>query len=150
MPPSFPIKFARICLADAVPCRALFRSCFAFSEWSNWHSAWRNRATRGCWVARYKGAVVGCCLVGKDNVINYISVDDEYQGYKIGSALLYLMLTDLADARSIRLTTAGDERLLTWYGRFGFRATEIVYDDDGEFVGAYMVRRARCRSARPA
>jgi GNAT superfamily N-acetyltransferase len=147
MPPSFPIKYTRLCLADAVPCRDLFRSTFAYSEWHNWSSAWRHRSSRGCWVARYRGAVVGVSLVSKDNVIKYIAIDPEYQGYKIGSVLLKLVLADLVDARSVRLTTAGDMRLLTWYGRFGFRAYEIVYNDDGEFIGAHMVRRARCRSS---
>lgn len=148
MPPSFPIKYSRACLGDVRSCKELFRTVFAHSEWANWHLAWRNRNTRGCWVVRYNGVVIGASLVSKDNVIKYIAIDPEYQGYKIGSALLNLVLGDLADVRSIRLTTAGDERLLTWYGRFGFRVTEIVNDADGAFLGAHMVRRSHCRSAK--
>lgn len=142
------IKYTRLSLADAVPCKALFRSTFAYSEWSNWHNAWRHRNAVGCWVVRYRGVVVGVSLVSKDNVIKYIAIDWDYQGYKIGSTLLNLVMSDLAEMRAVRLITAGDERLVSWYGRFGFRATEVIYDDDnGEFIGAHMVRRARCRSS---
>lgn len=147
MPPSFPFKYSRVSLTDAVPCRNLFRSVFAYGEWRNWCSAWRYRSNRGCWVVRYRGAVVAVSLVSNDNAIKYIAVDPEYQGYKIGSALLKRILADLADVRAVFLTTAGDERLLTWYGRFGFRATEIVSNESGAFIGAHMVRRARCRSS---
>jgi ribosomal protein S18 acetylase RimI-like enzyme len=145
MPTSFPIKYTRVRLIDAVPCKALFCSTFASEEWSKWHKVWKHRNTLGCWVARYHGVVIGVCLVSKSNVIKYIAVDPDYQGYKIGSTLLNLILTDLKDVRSVRLTTASDMRLMTWYGRFGFRIQETIYNDDGEFLGAHMVRYSRSK-----
>ncbi len=148
MPPSFPIKYTRLTMADAVAVRCLFQSAFAAGEWCNWAEAWRHRNALGCWVARCRGAILGVSLVSKSNVIKYIAVDPDYQGYKIGSSLLKLILADLKDARSIRLVTAGDERLLVWYGRFGFRVTSTVRDSDGNFVGAFMTLRNRSRSAK--
>jgi ribosomal protein S18 acetylase RimI-like enzyme len=148
MPPSFPIKYTRLTMTDVVSAKYLFQSTFAYSEWRNWAEAWRTRNRLGCWVATCRGAVLGVSLVSKGNVIKYIAVDPEYQGYKIGSSLLKLILADLKDARSVRLVTAGDIRLLAWYGRFGFRATETVRDSDGTFIGAYMTLRNRSRSAK--
>ena len=148
MPSSFPIKYTRVCLIDAVPCKELFCSTFASEEWRKWHKAWKHRNVLGCWVARYHGVVIGVCLVSKSNVIKYIAVDPDYQGFKIGSTLLNLILTDLKDVRSLRLTTASDMRLMTWYGRFGFRVIETIYNDDGEFLGAHMVRYSRSKVSR--
>jgi GNAT superfamily N-acetyltransferase len=133
---------------DALAARRLFQNTFAFSEWRNWAEAWRTRNAVGCWVARSHGAILGVSIVSKENVIKYIAVDPDFQGFKIGSNLLKLILLDLADARSIRLVTAGDERLLTWYGRFGFVVTKTVCAADGSFLGAFMTRRNRSRSAK--
>jgi GNAT superfamily N-acetyltransferase len=120
---------------------------FAFSEWSKFADTWKYRATDSCIAARYRGALVGFNLVGTDSTVKYIAVHPEYQGYKIGSGLLTRLLATLGDARSIHLTTAGDERLLTWYGRFGFRPSSLLYSDSGAFLGAHMTRRQRCRSS---
>jgi ribosomal protein S18 acetylase RimI-like enzyme len=144
------IKYVPLTRRDYVPARAVFRCAFAYSEWSRLFLAWKNRAEYGCYAAWYGGALVGFSLVSRDNIIKYIAVDPEYQGFKIGSSLLTRVLASMGEARTIRLTTAGDERLLTWYGRFGFCVTETLRDAYGEFVGAHMVRRQRCRSAATA
>jgi ribosomal protein S18 acetylase RimI-like enzyme len=86
-------------------------------------------------------------LADTDNTVKYIAVHPEFQAYKIGSGLLTRLLGDMGDARSVRLQTAGDTRLVSWYGRFGFRAESELYGDAGNFLGAFMVRRQRCRSA---
>ena len=143
--PSF--TFTPITRRDYVAARAVFRCAFAYSEWARLFMAWKDRAEYGCYAAWYGGALVGFSLTSKDNVIKYIAVDPEYQGFKIGSVLLRLILESMGDARTIRLTTAGDERLLTWYGRFGFVVAEMLYGADGSYVGAHMIRRQRCRSA---
>lgn len=132
---------------DYVAARVVFRCAFAYSEWSRLFLSWKNRAAYGCFAAWYGGALVGFSLVDRDNMIKYIAVDPDYQGFKIGSTLLGLILESMGDARTVRLTTAGDERLLTWYGRFGFSVTEMLYGADGEYIGAHMLRRQRCRSA---
>jgi ribosomal protein S18 acetylase RimI-like enzyme len=141
------IKYSFLSARDYVEAREVFRTAFAYSEWASLYSAWRKRASYGCYVARHHGVLVGFSLVSTDNVIKYIAVDPDYQGYKIGSSLVTLILGSMGSARSIRLTTAGDERLVAWYGRFGFRASEILWTEDGEFIGAHMIRRQRCRSA---
>jgi GNAT superfamily N-acetyltransferase len=141
------LSYTPLTRRDYVAARAVFRCAFAYSEWGRLFMAWKDRASHGCYAAWYGGALVGFSLTSKDNVIKYIAVDPDYQGFKIGSALLRLILESMGDARSVRLTTAGDERLLTWYGRFGFAATEMLYGADGSYVGAHMIRRQRCRSA---
>jgi len=141
------IKYVPLTRRDYVAARAVFRCAFAYSEWSRLFLAWKNRSENGCYAAWCRGALIGFSLVSRDNIIKYIAVDPEYQGFKVGSSLLTLALGSLTDARTIRLTTAGDERLLTWYGRFGFCVTETIRGGQGEFIGAHMMRRQRCRSA---
>jgi GNAT superfamily N-acetyltransferase len=131
---------------DYVPARAVFRAAFAYSEWSQLYPNWKARADYGCFAAWYGGALVGFSLVSTDNMIKYIAVDPDYQGFKIGSGLLTLILRSMVDLRMIRLITAGDERLLQWYGRFGFKVTKMHYNSEGHYIGASMMRRQRCRS----
>lgn len=145
MPSSFPIKYAPLTWSDYAEARTIFRQTFAYSEWARLSTAWRSRAVG--WVARYRGVLVGFSLADTDNTVKYIAVHPEFQAYKIGSGLLTRLLGELTDARSIRLQTAGDTRLVGWYGRFGFRAESELYTDDGDFLGAFMVKRQRCRSA---
>jgi len=145
MPTSFPIKYERLSWTDYAVAKTLFQSTFAFSEWRRLAEAWQTRGY--AWGARYRGVLVGFGIVSTDNTVKYIAVHPLYQSYKIGSGLLTRMLTDLGDARLVRLQTAGDERLVGWYGRFGFRAESELHTEDGAFLGAFMIRRQRCRSA---
>ena len=147
MPSSFPIKYSKLSWSDYAAAKDLFRITFALSEWGRLAPAWRERASYGCYAARFRDTLVGFSLVSTDNTIKYIVVHPDYQGYKIGSGLLTRILGSMVSARAIRLTTAGDLRLLGWYGRFGFRAEEIIMDYGVEFVGAHMIKRQRCRSA---
>lgn len=147
MAPKSSIIYSPLKTTDYVEAKNVFHRAFAYSEWRSLVTAWRGRAAYGCYSARYRGALVGFSLVSKDNVIKYIAVDPGYQGFKIGSGLLTMVMGSMVDVRSIRLTTAGDERLLTWYGRYGFRATDLLYDEDDTYVGAYMICTQRCRSA---
>ncbi len=146
--PSFPIVYTPVYWSDYAEAKAVFQMAFAYSEWAKFAPIWKNRAAESCIAARYRGTLVGVSLVSTDNVVKYIAVHPEYQGYKIGSGLLAHLLRTLTDARNIRLTTAADERLMGWYARFGFDATTLIYDSVGTFLGAHMTRRQRCRSAR--
>jgi ribosomal protein S18 acetylase RimI-like enzyme len=146
MPSSFPIKYRRATWADYVGCKAVLELAFRFGEWANFTAAWPKRSAAACWVATYRDIIVGFSLIA-DNTIKYIAVNPAYQGYKIGSGLLKRSLESLPDLRTINLVTAGDERLVGWYGRFGFRVTYTFRDEDGDFRGAIMVRRQRCRSS---
>ena len=145
MPSSFPIKYERLTWSDYAVAKALFQSTFAFSEWRRLAEAWQTRGY--AWGAKYRGTLVGFGIVSTDNTVKYIAVYPAYQSYKIGSGLLTRMLNDLGDARIVRLQTAGDVRLVGWYGRFGFRTESELHSDGGDFLGAFMIRRQRCRSA---
>ena len=146
MPTSFPIQYRRLRWSDYAVCKDVFRKAFAYSEWGRLTDAWSSRTTDACYVATYRDAIVGFSLIA-DDTVKYIAVHPEYQGYKVGSGLLTRSLRSVPDLRSIRLVTAGDERLVGWYGRYGFRVSAELVGTDGSFVGAHMVRHQRCRSA---
>jgi GNAT superfamily N-acetyltransferase len=146
MPTSFPIQYRRLQWSDYAVCKDVFRKAFAYSEWCRLSEAWSSRTTDACYVSTYRGAIVGFSLIA-DNSVKYIAVHPEYQGYKVGSGLLTRSLRSVPDLRSIRLITAGDERLVGWYGRYGFCVSVELVGADGGFIGAHMVRRQRCRSA---
>ena len=142
------LRVTPLSFLDYVGCKQVYMEAFAETEWPSIKEAWRCRAPLGCWAVRYHGTIVGFSLVSTDNIIKYIAIHPDFQGLRIGTTLLLRTLNDLCDARSIRLTTAGDRRLATWYGRFGFCITNTHLDADGAYIGADMVRRQRCRSAK--
>jgi len=93
-----------------------------------------------------KDLVVAFALVDNKNKIQYICVDKEYQNEKIGTKLLEKIIDSTSEKRSLWLTTGNDERLVSWYARYGFRVTKRIYKNN-LFVGANMVKRNRSRSA---
>lgn len=126
-------------------CRHLFEDVFDISEVSCFVEAWPKRCVDTSHAVLYKGAVVAFALVQTNMTINYICVHSDFQGSGLGSKLLTKILDLCSDKRSIWLRTAADERLVKWYGRYGFRVVETIVEDD-EFIGADMVLRHRCRS----
>jgi ribosomal protein S18 acetylase RimI-like enzyme len=140
------IVYRNLRWSDYVSAKGLFQTAFAFGEWKNFAEIWRARCKIVCFSAWYKDLLVGFTLVDSDNNIKYIAVHPDYQGYKIGSVLLTKVIESLSVARSIRLTTAADRRLVTWYGSYGFKPDHIYTNTNGVFLGASMVRRQRCRS----
>jgi ribosomal protein S18 acetylase RimI-like enzyme len=127
-------------------CRQLFEDTFDISEIPSFVSAWPTRFEERSITAFYKGALVGFALIDTKMTLRYICIHPEFQNCGLGSKLLTKILDLSADARSIWLTTADNERLVTWYGRYGFRVVDSCFVN-GEFIGADMVRRSRCRSA---
>ena len=129
-------------------CRDLFEDSFTLSEQPYFRAEWRRRCVSRSFVAILQGTVVAFALVDKRYKLQYICVNERFQGAKLGSRLLKKVLEACLTAgdRSIHLVTADDEGLMYWYSRFGFRVTGLYYEGD-EFIGADMVRRARCRSA---
>ena len=127
-------------------CRDVFEESFDISEHASFPTEWRSRCEKRSVVALYRGIVVGFALVDTAHKIQYINIRPDFQNAKLGSKLLAYVLRACADDRSIWLVTADDMRLVKWYGRHGFQITHTYKDDDGEFMGADMVRRQRCRS----
>ena len=142
----FGIKYRALRWTDYAVCRQLFLDTFMHDMLPDFVAAWKQRRRDGCYVARCEGGIVGFCLVSKRNKLEFIAVHELFRDAKVGSGLLKRMLRDLADCRSIHLVTADDERLMYWYARFGFVVTGLWLYEDGEFSGADMVRRHRCRS----
>lgn len=127
-------------------CKNIFEDVFDISELPFFASAWSLRYEERSIAAFYKGGLVGFALVDKKMNLRYICAHSDFQNVGLGSKLLTKILDLSRDERSIWLTTAGDERLVTWYGRYGFRVVDST-TVDGEFIGADMVKRNRCRSA---
>jgi ribosomal protein S18 acetylase RimI-like enzyme len=126
-------------------CRWLFEDAFDISEIGWFVKSWRERSEQSIGVF-YCGSVVGFALIDTKMILRYLCIHPDFQNSGLGSKLLTNVLDLCSDARSVWLTTAGDERLVRWYSRFGFRVVE-TRSEDGEFIGADMVRRTRCRSA---
>ena len=124
-------------------CRGLFEDVFDASEMSWFVAAWRKRSDHSQ-VALHQGIVVGFGLIDTASTLHYICVHPDFQNSGLGTRLLTAVL-EFEDARSTWLSTAGDNRLVTWYMRHGFNvAKRVTYQ--GEFIGAHMVLRRRCRS----
>jgi ribosomal protein S18 acetylase RimI-like enzyme len=127
-------------------CKFLFDDVFDISEFHRFPDAWAAKSDELSLAVFYKDALVGFALVDIRNTIKYICIHPDFQNCGLGSKLLTKILDLSVDKRSIWLTTAGDERLVSWYGRHGFRVVETTVED-GEFIGADMVLRRRCRSS---
>ena len=126
-------------------CKKLLENVFHISEIPFFINAWRNRSESESFVTLDKDLVVAFALVDNKNKIQYICVDKEYQNEKIGSRLLEKIIASTSEKRSLWLTTGNDERLITWYRRYGFRIIK-KHIKNGVFIGADMVKRNRCRS----
>lgn len=130
-------------------CRALFEEVFDMSELSCFRHIWSKRCETRSIGVLYKDVLVAFVLVDKQRMIHYICVHPEFQNDGLGTSLLRHVLSQSSEDRSLWLTTAADDRLVPWYGRHGFTVSNMIYTD-GEFIGANMVKRQRCRSALPS
>lgn len=142
-----PIRYRNLRWDDYAQCRGLMEEAFTLDEIARFVPAWRNRKCSASFVAYHHDIILGFALVNTDNYIEYIAVNPEFQGYKIGSHLLRRICTALSDVRSIVLKTANDWTLPMWYARHGFEEVYSYMNYDYEFVGMLMIRRNRCRSA---
>jgi ribosomal protein S18 acetylase RimI-like enzyme len=138
-------SFAPLRWSHYAACKWLFEDAFDISEVPWFIKSWRERSDNSIGVFNC-GSIVGFALIDTKMFLRYICINPEFQNCGLGSKLLTKVLNLCDEYRSIWLTTAGDERLVDWYSRFGFRVVE-TRTEDGEFIGADMVRRARCRSA---
>jgi ribosomal protein S18 acetylase RimI-like enzyme len=126
--------------------RSLVETIFSIYEMPTFKKAWRERSEAHSFGVFSEGTLIALGLVDIFNKIQYICVDTLFQSAGLGSILIKKILFSLSDERSIWLTSAGDERLLKWYGRYGFQVVKMFKDCKGKFTGADMVRRQRCRS----
>jgi ribosomal protein S18 acetylase RimI-like enzyme len=124
-------------------CRALFEDVFDLSELSWFVAAWRKRSDHSR-VALHQGIAIGFALIDTSSTLHYVCVHPDFQNSGLGTRLLTSVL-ECEDARSTWLSTAGDDRLVAWYMRHGFKVAKRVIHQ-GKFIGAHMVLRRRCRS----
>jgi len=124
-------------------CVSLFEDVFDPSELSWFVGAWRKRSEHSR-VALHQGVVIGFALIYTQSSLHYVCVHPDFQNSGLGTRLLTAVL-DCEDSRSTWLSTAGDDRLVRWYMRHGFRVAKRVIHQ-GKFIGAHMVLRRRCRS----
>lgn len=139
-------SFVKLNWKDYRACKKLLENVFHISEIPFFINAWRNRSDSESFLALDRDVIVGFGLVDNRSKLQYICVDREYQNDKIGSQLLERIIEATREKRSLWLTTGSDERLVGWYGRYGFRVIKRLFNNS-IFTGANMVKRNRCRSA---
>ena len=121
-------------------CRALHEEVFDVWEQPKFWESWQARGDS--YVAVQYGTVVGFILATNTKIM-YICISPNFQQRGIGTQLLEKVIEN---KRSVHLVTAGDQRLVRWYEKHGFKVTKTYYTGS-EFMGADMVLRQRCRSA---
>lgn len=101
--------------------RSLFNDVFDMSEDAGFVKAWKERAsdrTVGCWY--HGGSVVGAAIVTNANLLAYIFVHPSFQNMGMGSLMLRHVLSV---SKTLHLVPVDDEKIITWYRRFGFRVS---------------------------
>ena len=114
---------------------------FGQSEFKQFVDAWNTIDQETSFGVTVSDQLIGYVLVDIHHKIQYLCVDPVFRNSRLGSTLLTRALGALQNAECIRLTTAKDCRLTSWYARFGFSIEKVLTDKAGEFAGADMVRR---------
>jgi ribosomal protein S18 acetylase RimI-like enzyme len=135
--------------SDYANARALMAERFCTDDLRAFVQLWslRNREASFCW--EWSGAVFGFLLV-TDFHIQYLAVDELYEGKELGQAMLKAAVGALKKQghRSVQLTTANDERLCAWYSKQGFEYSSSFCDDAGIFGDRMILRFRALRSCR--
>jgi len=113
---------------------------FGQTEFAQFVDAWRKRDGNTSFGVTTAGQLIGYVLVDLQHTIQYLCVDPVFRNSRLGSTLLTRALDALRTADCVRLRTAKDGRLTTWYSRFGFVVENVITDSSGNFAGADMVR----------
>lgn len=113
---------------------------FGQSEFKQFVDAWNTIDQETSFGVTVSNQLIGYVLVDVHHKIQYLCVDPVFRNSRLGSTLLTRALDALQNAECIRLTTAKDCRLTSWYARFGFSIEKVLTDKAGEFAGADMVR----------
>ena len=122
-------------------CKHLFYKIFDMDEDKYFFRAWKNRHTTASYIVIDHSSIVGFALVDRDFCIQYLAVDLQFRGQRVGSELMKCVCNALTDAPSIWLKTANDSRLIVWYKKFGFVENHTYLDLHREYVGTCMIRR---------
>lgn len=128
-------------------CVSLIASVFNPKETINFRDIWKQKKEKYCFVASYNTMMVGLAIVTKDNCIQYIAIDPDYQELGIGSQLLRKVCEEMSDQPSIWLKTADSPWLRTWYEKYGFVHEKTYLSKSGQYEGDCMIRRQRGRNA---
>ena len=107
---------------DIIFVRQIFKKTFDNSELPYFNEAWNHRTrehSMGVWTY---GKLIGVAIV-RDNKLEYICVDPEYQGKGVGTELLRYVLTLCPN---LYLHPADDPVLCKWYEREGFQLSNEV------------------------
>jgi len=113
---------------------------FGQSEFKQFVDAWNTIDQETSFGVTVSNQLIGYVLVDVHHKIQYLCVDPVFRNSRLGSTLLTRALDALQNAECVRLTTAKDCRLTSWYARFGFSIEKVLTDKTGAFAGADMVR----------
>ena len=113
---------------------------FGQSEFKQFVEAWNTIDNETSFGVTVSNQLIGYVLVDVHHKIQYLCVDPVFRNSRLGSTLLTKALDALQNAECVRLTTAKDCRLTSWYARFGFSIEKVLTDKAGAFAGADMVR----------
>ena len=113
---------------------------FGQAEFKQFVEAWNTIDRETSFGVTVSNQLIGYILVDVHHKIQYLCVDPVFRNSRLGSTLLIRALDALQNAECIRLTTAKDCRLTSWYARFGFSIEKVLTDKAGAFAGADMVR----------
>ena len=133
-------KLRTLKYSDYRVCRTMLLNIFGQPEFAQFVEAWKTIDGEASFGVTVTGQLIGYVLVDVHHKIQYLCVDPVFRNSRLGSTLLNKALEALRGAECVRLTTAKDWRLTSWYARFGFEVEKVLNDSKGEFAGADMIR----------
>jgi hypothetical protein len=144
-PPS--VEYKTLSASDYNKCISLIASVFSPVETIQFRKIWKQKQESASFIAECNSKAIGMAFVSKDNCIQYIAIDPDYQELGIGSQLLRKVCEEMSDQPSIWLKTADSPWLRRWYETYGFVHEKTYLSKTGEYMGDCMIRRQRGRSA---
>jgi ribosomal protein S18 acetylase RimI-like enzyme len=140
------VEYRTVVGSDYNQCISIVASVFNSSETSSFRKSWKEKQFKFSFLALTSGIPIGCAIVTKDNCIQYLAIDPDYQGFGIGSQLLRKVCEEMSDQPSIWLKTADSPWLRKWYEGHGFTHEKTYLSKTGEYQGDCMIRRQRGRN----
>jgi len=137
------IQYRRLLARDYNKSTRLISMTFDKSELPNFRKAWKKKELAFSLIAQCNNIPIGLALVSKDNCIQYITIDPDYQELGIGSQLLRKVCEEMSDQPSIWLKTAESPWLRGWYEKYGFVHEKTYLSKDGGYLGDCMIKRQR-------
>jgi len=141
------VTYRTLLACDYNKCTSLISSIFDTGETKHFKKAWKEKILSFSFIAECNNRIVGLAFVTKDNCIQYIAIDIDYQELGIGSQLLRKVCEEMSDQPSIWLKTADSPWLRAWYEKYGFVHEKTYLSKEGVYQGDCMIRRQRGRNA---